>query len=376
MARNRNKKTTSHATTYQTAKTPFHAVLDDPTKIAKFRSYSLDPKIGEAVLDQYPDVFVPSTIISKLQAYIDGCKLEISGLGYVSVLSNGDLHVTDVHLLEQECTGGTTELDMAAVGNYMMEHADRMQDIHLWWHSHVNMTVFWSQTDHDNISDLKGMGWLLSIVGNKKGEWKARLDVYTPFRITLDDLPIQIYEPVAGELHADCRAEIEAKVRLRTYGAQGSHLGYQGRPTGAHTTTPHTQPSTVKPTSQGSGGINPLFQKNWRKNNTEADSSGLSETSSNQAKGLGRAPTPLINSTELLAVDERFHTEEEALYKQLLDLSNPEQDAEDIEELRRAIVDDTEQQLAIKQALAKEAEELAINKVEPTQNNELMPLEV
>jgi hypothetical protein len=85
----------------------------------------------------------------------------------------------------------------------------------LWWHSHVNFQAFWSGTDTDTIDDFdteedKG-NWFLSIVGNKKGEYKTRLDVFKPFRYTFEELPVEL--EIDEELDKEIDEEMRAKIK-------------------------------------------------------------------------------------------------------------------------------------------------------------------
>ena len=82
------------------------------------------------------------------------------------------------------------------------------------------MKTFFSKTDEDSIEsfDLEKSedNWFLSVVVNHVGNLEARIDVFAPFRYTLDSLDwdIQFFDPA---LSSQLRAEIAQKVTKVVY---------------------------------------------------------------------------------------------------------------------------------------------------------------
>jgi hypothetical protein len=147
-------------------------------------------------------VIISKLASQKIHEWTDLAPGEISGLGVVDTVKNDEgfyeLHVKDVWLLKQECTGHDTELDDGAVADLMIQWMDEGegndQKPLFWWHSHVNMGVFWSGTDDqcvrnliDGAHDEPGR-FLLSTVVNKRGEFKTRMDMAYPFHQKTDDM--------------------------------------------------------------------------------------------------------------------------------------------------------------------------------------------
>ena len=161
-----------------------------------------------------PALFIPIGVKQRLDAYIQLCNQEISGLGTLRVVEGG-FQVQEIALLEQVVTGASTDLDPAAVAGYMeavMGRGDDPASIKLWWHSHAGMSTFWSGTDEATIRGFAN-GWMVSLVGNHHGEYMVRLDLYEPIRWVLNDLPLKVIQPRPTELEAAILAEIAAKVR-------------------------------------------------------------------------------------------------------------------------------------------------------------------
>lgn len=160
-----------------------------------------------------PRVYITPEAKRQLDLYIKLCDSEISGLGRVISLGD-DLLITEVFIFEQEVTSGSTNLNAEALSKWLVELIEAGHDpveIKLWWHSHGTGTPFWSSTDSATASQFAN-NWMLSLVGNKQGKYKVRLDLYEPFRLTVDDLPLEVHLPGDETLRDKIEAEIEAKV--------------------------------------------------------------------------------------------------------------------------------------------------------------------
>lgn len=118
-------------------------------------------------------VIIDSQVRAKIQAWVDNCKIECSGLGKVVRQANGDFVVVDAILLKQECTSVHTTLDAAAIGKAMFELKDSDGDLNWWWHSHVDMACQWSGTDHATMDSFTDKGYCLATVFNKRGDTRS-----------------------------------------------------------------------------------------------------------------------------------------------------------------------------------------------------------
>jgi hypothetical protein len=152
----------------------------------------------------------------RFEAYITHCKFEISGLGMVEEIGN-DLVITEIFLLEQEGSAASTVLDPAALAKFVTELAMSGKDtskLKWWWHSHVNFGCYWSKTDDTCMDNFKPNDYFIATVGNKNGESKTRLDIYNPLRVSVDDMPLEIYHETSidAEVIAEVIAEIKEKV--------------------------------------------------------------------------------------------------------------------------------------------------------------------
>lgn len=166
------------------------------------------------LLSFFPRVMITLGARQKLQYFIDLCPEEISGLGTVERQGN-DFLITNVFLFQQVVTNASTDLDQEDIGklitNFIKEGKDPGK-IKLWWHSHSDMESFWSITDENTIANLEN-GFMISVVGSKSGEFRCRLDLFSPFRMTVIDLPLIIIFPENAQLKKECLTEIKKKVK-------------------------------------------------------------------------------------------------------------------------------------------------------------------
>ena len=149
----------------------------------------------------------------KLWTWTRVAKGEFSCLGLVEESDEGPA-ITDLYLIKQESTSTNTDMDQADIARLLVELAQDRKEGQLlaWLHSHGSNGVFWSQTDEDTIDGLAFEPYAVSVVVNKRGEARGRVDVFEPFRFTVDDLPLKVRVQPQG-LDKECEREFKAKVR-------------------------------------------------------------------------------------------------------------------------------------------------------------------
>lgn len=129
------------------------------------------------------NVVISPEVWGKVNVWVQHCDGEVSGMGKVQRKGN-TLFVTEAYLLDQVSTGSETELDPSAVAKLMTETITDGGDLTWWWHSHANMDVFWSGTDHKQINELSKNNYVLATVFNKKKEmlsaYRQGGDTYLP----------------------------------------------------------------------------------------------------------------------------------------------------------------------------------------------------
>jgi hypothetical protein len=146
-------------------------------------------------------VLLTKNVYQEIMFYVDKSHVEISGVGRVKRTADGDMLVTKVYLLNQINSSAATDIDQEALAKLMFESREDQEkfgDLNFWWHSHVNMGVFWSGTDMSTIKQFGKNGYLLSTVFNKKAEMRSSYyqgdDGFKP-SIFADELKTEIYTP-------------------------------------------------------------------------------------------------------------------------------------------------------------------------------------
>jgi proteasome lid subunit RPN8/RPN11 len=159
-------------------------------------------------------VKIDPRVLEKIRHWTAIARGEFSALGLVQ--KNGDdLIVPEILLPKQTCDSSSTEMDSEDVARLLidMERQGRdSQSLRLWLHSHGEMKCFWSNTDNDTIEEMANDSFVLSIVVNKAGDSKCRVDVFRPFRHTFNDLRVEPLLPDFN-LFEECKAQIAEKVK-------------------------------------------------------------------------------------------------------------------------------------------------------------------
>lgn len=166
----------------------------------------------------------------KFWAYIDNIDKEIGGFGYVRI--DGDSWIWhDIFIVEQEVSGGSVDYTPAGIASAIERAAEDgvlgAVD-HAWvvWHSHVNMNAYWSSTDVEDqihkFRDMSGLPWLFSVVGNKRRDYSARLDLWDHAlvpAITFDKVELHtLADPAVREA---VQADIDSLVTTKTWSKTG-----------------------------------------------------------------------------------------------------------------------------------------------------------
>jgi hypothetical protein len=168
-----------------------------------------------------PGILIAARAFHRLKLLLRLCPAEIAGLGSVTEHPKGFL-IQDVFVLPQRVTDCDAELDPEALFGFLARFVADGGDpssIQLWWHSHGDGEVYWSETDLETIERFPGAR-VISVVGNRQGELLCRLDLFAPRRERIEGLPL--VKEASGEaplelesIRQEVLAEIKTKVRLR-----------------------------------------------------------------------------------------------------------------------------------------------------------------
>lgn len=147
--------------------------------------------------------------------YARQCDVEINGFGLVDYTpTSGIIRLSDVFITKQAASMLGVEIDDADLHRHMYALSKvgiAPSRVKFQWHSHVDMPVYFSDIDTQNIDRWSG-DILISLVVNKRGEWKCRLDLYKPLRLSFD-VQLEVDLPVACEtLQLQVKEDMAEKV--------------------------------------------------------------------------------------------------------------------------------------------------------------------
>jgi hypothetical protein len=159
------------------------------------------------------NIEIDEEVYDKIMHWVDKSNFEVSGLGMIEHdPESNTLRVTDAILLPQKNTQVSTEIDGAAVAKAMFLMKDKPGTLRWWWHSHVDMGVFWSGTDVETIKQLGSGGWFVATVFNKKREMKSAYCQVAPVPLIVDDLPTEVMEYFDADLVKKWDADYDKNV--------------------------------------------------------------------------------------------------------------------------------------------------------------------
>lgn len=170
-----------------------------------------------------PRVIMNHLVFQKIKCFVDICDYEINGLGIVERAEN-DFIVSDVFLLKQITTadGLHVDMDSKALNLFIYEMVEKGGDpskVRFQWHSHADGPVFFSPEDISTIAGYMN-DFMVSLVMNKSGEYRCRLDLFKPFHLSLE-VPVIIWlSPPPERLINHCQEEIRRLVTVK-----GSRFG-------------------------------------------------------------------------------------------------------------------------------------------------------
>jgi hypothetical protein len=171
-------------------------------------------KETEASADQLDfglKIVIDPVVYQKVMYWVHKSPYEVSGLGNVVFEPDTNtIRVIDAIMLPQKNTGTTTDIEAADVAKAMFRLRNAPGQLRWWWHSHVNMNVFWSGTDISTIQTLGNGGWISATVFNKRNETKSAFCQKTPVRLLVTDVPTQV--SVNKDLSAQWDAEYDKNV--------------------------------------------------------------------------------------------------------------------------------------------------------------------
>lgn len=171
-------------------------------------------------------VQIPKEVYEKVIYWVKKADFEVSGFGTILYDEVEKAFVVqDAFLIKQEGSGASTDIDAKSLSQAMyIAHKNKLKGtLNWWWHSHVNMAVFWSSTDEDTIKQLGTNGWIVASVFNKSEEVRSAFCARTtvPYLGVQnhyeDDIETEISNYYPDELTKSWDKEFTDNVERKTY---------------------------------------------------------------------------------------------------------------------------------------------------------------
>lgn len=195
------------------------------------------------------EIVIPTLVHEKIMHWVQmALPHECSGLGVTKVL-NGRIHIVDVVMCEQKNSGAATDLDPADVSKAMYKMRESDGELNFWWHSHANMSVFWSGTDQSTIAQIGRQGMCVAAVFNAKREVRAAIAAMTPIPFFIDEVKVKLQSQVSLETIASWEEEFNDNVKKSYYHSRSHGNGYLGGGVTRSSTTTTTVDTPVVRTS-------------------------------------------------------------------------------------------------------------------------------
>ena len=169
------------------------------------------------------NMYIVAKEMAKIRAWTAMAEGEVGGFGEATV-ENNEVHVSRVFLIQQEAGAAHVDYSPEAVAGMIAKWGDRAEHVRFQWHSHADMEAFFSPTDTDNIETLNNGAWLASLVVNRAGKYKARIDAYRPFRVTINATILEQHD-ISARDRATWEKEYKENVKKPSYSAVRTGAG-------------------------------------------------------------------------------------------------------------------------------------------------------
>lgn len=252
-----------------------------------------------------PTITISPDALIKMQLFVENCTDEVGWLGtaYKNEKEN-NIYINDVFLFDQEVHSTTTEITPEGLSSFaeeILQEENGMEiwnNLKVWGHSHVNMSVSPSGQDDNQMSTFAdgGHDWFIRIIANKKGDMRVDLYNYTlgviynelPWFENISDEELEIEKQIAIlrkyleeikgkriKIYEDyIKEEIKEKVKKKVY-TQTGNITYWNKQKEKDTVTPittitkNTQPYTD--TDGDKKKVEEIKKENEKKSSSETE---------------------------------------------------------------------------------------------------------
>lgn len=164
-------------------------------------------------------IWIPQDIWHKMHYLVKKCKYELGGHLEIEE-KNNNIIVRGLHLPAQAVSSGSYSPSSKHFANVAKKNPQLLSKIKGWFHSHANHIVCWSHDDETTISNSLSVfkDFCLSVVVNKEGEYKIRLDVNDNGEVeSYDNLPLHMLMGENKEMEKVITKVIQSNVKKEDF---------------------------------------------------------------------------------------------------------------------------------------------------------------
>ncbi len=163
-----------------------------------------------------PIIYFTEEVNRQVTLYTQMAKGEISWIGTIEKHGEFDFLVGEIFLIKQETTSVKTQFDDEDMAMFLLDYNEAGKDLSnlkLWLHTHNNFAVSWSTRDEKTINNFHRSEFMVSVVTNKFGDFLARIDIFRPLRLTLENVQVAVLPSFSEEEIEKAANEITEKVK-------------------------------------------------------------------------------------------------------------------------------------------------------------------
>jgi hypothetical protein len=160
---------------------------------------------------------------AKLDTYIELAKPdEITGFGLAEIIKDGNaVLITDIFIIPQKVSPASADVDPRDIADFLEEFIKEGKDpanIRVWWHSHpFSHHPHYSGIDETTMKTINSnVDWFVYILGGDNGEYNVRVDILKPFKLSLENLGLEIFVPTENMIK-ELEKEVKEKVKRRPW---------------------------------------------------------------------------------------------------------------------------------------------------------------
>lgn len=188
-----------------------------------FKRDKNETKVELFVATDGPTLYIEPKAMIKMRHIIQECKEEVGWLGSIKELDK-DFILEDVFIFEQEVHAATCEITPDGLDKFANEvlalpnGIELINSLKFWGHSHVNMSIYPSGQDDNQLKDFAGENkYYFRAIGNKKDELKIDFIDYES-NLAYININYELYVPGIQEELESLKKDIKEKVKPKSYG--------------------------------------------------------------------------------------------------------------------------------------------------------------